>query len=59
MIGDPTVSLVGNDLLMYEMARYAELLKSPIAPTLVAALLDKTALVSVSESYRKKKNMFH
>jgi predicted nucleic acid-binding protein len=53
MIEDPTISLVGNDLLMYEMVRYAELLKSPTAAALVAALLDKTALVSVSENYRK------
>jgi predicted nucleic acid-binding protein len=53
MIGDPTIGLVGNDLLIYEMVRYAELLKSPMAAALVAALLDKTALVSVSERYRK------
>jgi predicted nucleic acid-binding protein len=53
MIEDPTISLVGNDLLTYEMVRYAELLKSPIAAALVAALLNKTALVSVSERYRK------
>ncbi len=53
MIEDPTISLVGNDLLIYEMVRYAELLKSPIAAALVAALLNKTAIVSVSENYRR------
>jgi hypothetical protein len=37
MIEDPTIGLVGNDLLMYEMVRYAELLKSPTAAALVAA----------------------
>jgi len=53
MIEDPSISLVGNELLTYETLRYAELLKSPIAAALVAALLDKTAIVSVSENYRR------
>lgn len=49
---DPTVRLVTDEFLLEEMARYAELLKSPTTTTLVAALIHKTSLVRVSPKYR-------
>lgn len=53
IIEDPDIALVGNELLLEEMLRYAELLKSQTVATIVAALLRKTAMVRVSENYRR------
>jgi predicted nucleic acid-binding protein len=44
---------VADELLLDEMLRYAELLKSQTAATIVEALLSKTSMVRVSRSYRK------
>ncbi len=52
IIEDPNIKLVANDLLVEEMLRYAELLRSPTAATIVAALIGKTSLVKVSQNYR-------
>jgi hypothetical protein len=53
LIKEPSIRLVGNDLLAEEMLRYAELLKSQTAAVLVSALLDKMEFVQVSRKYRK------
>ena len=53
IIEDQDVELIGDNLLVEEMLRYAELLKSQTAATLVAGLLSKTKIVDVSEKYRK------
>ena len=46
------VQLVGNDLWLEEMLRYAEEFRSETASWLVGALLGKCRLVSVDESFR-------
>lgn len=53
IIEEEDIRLVADELLVEEMLRYAELLKSQTAATLSAALLRKTAVVRVSENYRK------
>jgi len=53
IVSDPAIKLVGNYLLAHEMLRYAELLKSETAATLLAALLSKMEIVSVAKNYRK------
>lgn len=53
IIEDPDIALVGNELLLEEMLRYAEILKSQTIATIVAALLRKTSMVRVSENYRR------
>lgn len=53
IIGEPTIGLVGNDLLVEEMARYAELLRSETAATLLHALIAKMEIVDVQENYLK------
>ena len=53
IIGEPSIGLVGNDLLVEEMARYAELLKSETAATLLHALIAKTEIVKVQENFIK------
>lgn len=53
IIENPNIKLVGNDLLVEEMLRYAELLKSETVPTLFSSLLSKVELVRVSKNYRK------
>ncbi len=53
MISEPNVKMVGNYLLAYELIRYAEVLKSETAATLLAALLSKMEVIEVSKSYRK------
>ncbi len=53
IIGDPGIKLVGDDLLVEEMLRYAELLKSETAAILISALFSKMKLVRVSKNYRK------
>jgi len=53
IIEDQNIKLIGNSLLAEEMLRYAELLKSQTAATIVASLLTKTKIVNVSEHYRK------
>jgi len=52
IIKDPTLRLVADELLLEEMIRYAELLKSPTTATLIAALTRKTSVVNVSEKYQ-------
>jgi predicted nucleic acid-binding protein len=53
IIVDPNVQLVGNVLLVEEMRRYVERLKSRRAAVLISALLGKTELVKVQERYVK------
>ncbi len=53
IIKDQEIKLVGDKLLAEEMLRYAELLKSRTATTIVGGLLTKTTIVNVSENYRK------
>ena len=53
LIEDPHVKLVGNDILVEEMLRYMELLKSETATTILAALLSKMEIILVQEKYRK------
>ena len=53
IIGDPSIKLVGNDLLVEEMLRYMELLKSEMAATLLAALFTKMRIIIVQEKYRR------
>jgi predicted nucleic acid-binding protein len=52
IIKDPTVGLVADELLLEEMIRYAELLKSPTTTAIIAALAGKTSLVKVYDNYR-------
>lgn len=53
IIEDQDIKLIGNSLLVEEMLRYAELLKSQTAATIVGSLLTKTRVVDVSENFRK------
>jgi len=53
LIGEPSISLVGNDLLVEEMVRYAELLRSETAATLLYALISKMKIVNIQENYLK------
>lgn len=53
IISEPSIELVGNHLLAYEMIRYPEALKSETATTLLAALLSKMELIEVSKNYIK------
>lgn len=53
LISDPTVRLVGNELLVEEMLCYMELLVSETATNLLAALLRKMKIIVVRENYRR------
>jgi len=53
MAWDPTVTLIGDDLLVEEMTRYAELLDSDTAATTLATLISKMKIVDVQEKYVK------
>ena len=53
IIRDPSIKLVGNDLLAEEMLRYAKLLKSETTTMIFSALLSKMELVKVLKNYRK------
>jgi predicted nucleic acid-binding protein len=53
LIGEPSIGLVGNDMLVEEMLRYAELLRSETAATILYALISKTEIVRVRENYIK------
>ncbi len=53
LIEDSNIELVGDELLVEEMLRYAELLHSPTATTMVAALMGKTTIVRTTENFRK------
>jgi predicted nucleic acid-binding protein len=53
MAWDPTVTLIGDDLLAEEMTRYAELLDSDTAATTLATLISKMKIVDVQEKYVK------
>src|SRR3989304_685907 len=52
IIENQRIRLVADELLLEEMLRYAEILKSPTAAKIMAAILGKTTLVKVSENYR-------
>ena len=52
MVQDPDVRLVADELLLEEMARYAELLRSPTTTGIIAALTSKIPLVRVRPKYR-------
>lgn len=52
IVANPKMRLVADELLVEEMLRYAELLNSPTAGLMIAAILGKTALVRVSDNYR-------
>ncbi|MFW6111115.1 MAG: PIN domain-containing protein [Thermoproteota archaeon] len=53
IIQDPNLRLVGNDLLVEEMARYAELFRSETAATLLYALIAKMELIHVQQNHIK------
>jgi predicted nucleic acid-binding protein len=53
LIEDSHIGLVGNDLLVEEMARYAELLRSETAATILDALISKMIIVDVQEKFIK------
>ena len=53
IIGEAGIGLVGNDILVEEMVRYAELLRSETAATLLCALIAKVEIVNVRENYLK------
>ena len=53
IVNEPALKLVGNHLLAHEMLRYAELLRSETAATLLAVLLSKMEIVRVAKNYRK------
>lgn len=53
IIGEPSIHIVGNDILLEEMARYAELLKSETAATILYALISKMEIVNVQNKYLK------
>lgn len=53
IIEDSDIKLVADELLVEEMLRYAELLHSQTATTIVAALIWKTRIVRVPENVRK------
>jgi len=53
IIGDAEVKLIADELLLEEMKRYAELLKSETAALILAALISKMEIVHVQEKYRK------
>lgn len=51
LIKDPSIKLVGNDLLVEEYLRYAEVFKSETVLGVVSALLGKMRLIRVDESH--------
>jgi len=53
IIGEPSIGLVGNELLVEEMVRYAELLSSETAANLLHALISKMNIVKVQKNYLK------
>ena len=53
IIEESSIGLVGNALPTEEMTRYAELLKSETAATLLHALIAKMEIVKVQENYLK------
>ena len=53
IIGEPAIHIVGNDLLVEEMLRYAQLLRSETTLAMVSALLEKMETIEVKETYRR------
>lgn len=53
VIEEPDIGLVGNDLLVEEMTRYAELLRSETAATILHALIAKTEIHRVQANHRR------
>ena len=51
MIEDPSISLVGRPVLVEEMLRYAELLRSETVAAILGALLGKMRIVRVSKNF--------
>jgi len=52
IIEEPSIGLMGNDLLVEEMGRYAELLGSETAAILLYALIAKMEIPPIQENYR-------
>ena len=52
IVQDPNVKLVADELLLEELARYAELFESPTTSGIIAALISKASLVRVRTKYR-------
>lgn len=53
LIEDTRLKLIADDLLLEEMKRYAEILRSETAALILAALVSKTDVVEVRKKYRK------
>ena len=53
LIQDTRIRLAADELLLEEMKRYAELLRSQTAALVLAALVSKMEVVEVQEKYRK------
>lgn len=53
IIGDSSIALIGNAFLVEEMTRYAELLRSETAATILHALIAKMDIVNIQENYLK------
>ncbi len=53
IIGEPAIHIVGNDLRVEEMLRYAQLLRSETTLAMVSALLEKMEIMEVKETYRR------
>jgi len=53
IIQDDSIRLIADSLLAEELLRYAELLRSATATTIIAGLLGKTKITNVSNNYRK------
>lgn len=51
LIEDPSITLVGNDLLVEEYLKYARILKSETVFWIVSALLGRMELVTVEEGH--------
>lgn len=51
IIQDRSIRLVGNEFLLEEMARYAEVLKSEMASILLFALISKIDVVEVQDKF--------
>lgn len=53
IIEDSNIKLVADEMVVEEVLRYAELLQSQTATTIVIALIRRTTIVKVSENFRK------
>lgn len=53
IIKDSNIQLVGNRFLLEEMAKYAEVFKSPTAALILEALVSKMDVIEIKESFIK------